>query len=715
MIQPVRIVSAAMKQSLVAFFLTIPFAAPGHAQSQPSPSPSPALRSTTTVQVEATTDDETISLGALGRDVDLRKIPFSVSIVSSRTLRESGARQLSDGLTGASSVNVISGFGIFDLFSVRGFESLTNGLVMIDGVREPESTFLPAYNIERLEILKGPSGFAAGPDAASSTINVLRKQPLGRDFAAVGGRFGTFKSYDVDADFGVANEDASLSARLPVFTRGSDGYRDRENSQWGFNPGVRVARPNGFIAIANYERLRSEFIPDVGLPLVNGGVPNVSREANYHSPFDFSEQDVDRARLHLEKRVGDRTLMKNLAYYTRLRWKSDGTLFVGAFIDPRVPGAITARTMTLLDDDQRLAGNRLWMETERQAGNSTHRLTAGVEAYELADEYSLDVALLPVIGIDRPLETATKPFFLIPGQSLRADAKNRVLSAFAFDEASLGSRVQALAGVRVDAFDFTEGAFGIDKSWNRVSPFVGASASLTDETRAFGAFSRGFSPASTLALGSKEPEETRQVEGGVRFSSANGRVRASATGFELKRNDITIPDGSGIPRPSGDQRSRGFELETSVARARAGVALNYSYTDGILSRFSEFGIVGINPQTFQPIQGVLDRSGNGTPFAPKHLFSARVRFDLGKGVLATAAFRANSEQFISEDNAFVIPSAQFLDAALSYARGKARVSFIGDNLLNEETFTRGFASYSVLPVQPRRLSVRFDLRYDRKP
>jgi iron complex outermembrane receptor protein len=697
-----------------ALSLAALMAAPVFAQT-PAPSPTPALRSNTTIEVEATTDDETISLGAIGRDVDLKRIPFSLSVVPSRTLREAGARQLSDGLTGASSVNVVSGFGIFDLFSVRGFDSLTNGLVMIDGVREPESTFLPAYNIERLEILKGPSGFAAGPDAAASTVNVLRKQPLGRSFAAAGGRFGTFNSYDVDADLGASNKDASLSARLPLFARGSDGYRDRENRQWGVNPGLRVARSSGFVAVVNYERLRSEFLPDVGIPLLNGAVPNVSRENNYQAPFDFSEQDVDRARLRLEKRAGDRTVLKNLTYFTRLRWKTDGTLFVGAFVDPRAGGAITARTLTLLEDDQRLFGNRFWVETRREAGSSSHRLTAGAEFYELADEYALDVALLPVIGIDRPVETATRPLFIIPGFSVRADAKNRVLAAFAFDEVSLGSKAQVLAGVRVDSFDFTEAAFRIDKSWTRVSPFVGASVELTPQARAFAAFSRGFSPASTLALGSKEPEETQQVEGGFRLASESGRVRVSLTGFELKRNDITIPDGSGQPRPTGDQRSRGFEVETSFDRERAGVSFNYSYTDGILTRFREFGIVGVDPRTFQPIQGVLDRSGNASPFAPKHLFSARVRFDLGKGLQATAAFRANSEQFISEDNAFSIPSARFVDAALSYSRGPVRISVIGDNLADEKTYTRGYASYSVLPVQPRRLSVRFDFRHDRKP
>jgi len=689
-------------------------ASPVLAQPAAVASPSPALRSNTSVDVQADTDDESISIGFLAREVDLDKAPLSLSVVPSRALREKGARQLSDGLDGASSVNVLSGFSIFDLFVIRGFDSLSNGLVMIDGVREPESTFLPAYNIERLEILKGPSGFAGGPDAAASTVNVLRKLPLCRDFAAFGARYGTFHSFDVDADLGLSNDSSSFSARLPLFLRGSDGYRDRENAQWGLNPGIRVVRPSGLIAILNYERLRSEFEPDVGLPLVDGAVPDVARESVYQSPFDFSDQNVDRVRLGIEKRFGDRAILKNLSYFTRLDWKSDGTLFVGPFTDPRVPGALTARTLTLLEDDQKLSGNRLWLDLSRSAGSSNHLLTFGLEAYELADNYSLDVALLPVIGIFQPVETATRPLFFLPGNSVRAIARNRALSAFAFDEASFGSKVQALVGVRFDAFNFAEDNFSIDESWNRVSPFLGASVELHRSARAFAAFSAGFSPPSTLALGSREPEESRQVEGGIRFASQDGRFRAAATGFELTRNNITIPDGSGQPRPTGDQRSRGFEIESHVEKDRIGVSLAYSFTDGILSRFAEFGTVGFDPATFQPIQGVLDRTGNASPFAPRHLFSARARLDLGRGLLATLAFRAASEQFISEDNAFKIKASRFVDASVSYTRGSVRISMIGDNLLNEETFTRGYSPYSVLPVPPRRLSVRLDLRFDQK-
>ena len=96
---------------------------------------------------------------------------------------------------------------------------------------------------------------------------------------------------------------------------------------------------------------------------------------------------------------------------------------------------------------------------------------------------------------------------------------------------------------------------------------------------------------------------------------------------------------------------------------------------------------------------------------------ARVTFldgTLAVGILLAlvlnAAFRADGKQFIAEDNAFAIPSARFIDAGVSYTRKRVRITVFGDNLLDEESYTRGFASYSVMPVPTRRCSVRIDVR-----
>jgi outer membrane receptor protein involved in Fe transport len=66
---------------------------------------------------------------------------------------------LGDALHNVSGVNAQTGFGVFDYFIIRGFESLTNNLVLTDGAAEPEVTFYNMYNIERVELLKGPGAF----------------------------------------------------------------------------------------------------------------------------------------------------------------------------------------------------------------------------------------------------------------------------------------------------------------------------------------------------------------------------------------------------------------------------------------------------------------------------------------------------------------------------------------------------------------------------
>jgi hypothetical protein len=101
----------------------------------------------------------------------------------------------------------------------------------------------------------------------------------------------------------------------------------------------------------NFEYVQSEFAPDSGIPLLNGTLADVPRTRSYQSPFDTSDQDVYRLRLDVEHRLSDRVVFRNKAYYTDLKWISDGTLILGAF---PVPGFTTlvARTLPMLDDRQ---------------------------------------------------------------------------------------------------------------------------------------------------------------------------------------------------------------------------------------------------------------------------------------------------------------------------------------------------------------------------
>ena len=168
-------------------------------------------------------------------DVPLRLMPASVSVVTRALSEEQNAVTVSDALRNTSGVNVQSNFGQHDFFVVRGFDSLSGGLVLTDGLAEPEATFYNLYNVERVEVLKGPGGFLYGTNALAGTVNLLRLKPAKDAFwgAEVGG--GSFDTYNAafDANFG----GDAVRFRLNGLWRESDGYRDgRESEIAAVNP-----------------------------------------------------------------------------------------------------------------------------------------------------------------------------------------------------------------------------------------------------------------------------------------------------------------------------------------------------------------------------------------------------------------------------------------------------------------------------------------------
>ncbi|MHC4676797.1 MAG: TonB-dependent receptor plug domain-containing protein, partial [Planctomycetota bacterium] len=163
--------------------------------------------------------------------ISLRRTPASVSIIRQTLLKDQQGVVLGDALRNVSGINSHTGFGVFDYFTVRGFNSLENGLILTDGTAEPEISFYNLYNVERVEVLKGPGSFLYGGNPLSGTINMVRKRPVFSTFARFSITYGYFNSYRNVIDVGTADLKQSLAARLTALWQGSDGYRNGKESQ----------------------------------------------------------------------------------------------------------------------------------------------------------------------------------------------------------------------------------------------------------------------------------------------------------------------------------------------------------------------------------------------------------------------------------------------------------------------------------------------------
>ncbi len=631
--------------------------------------------------------------------------PANVGVVVRGLFEEQGATVLGDALENISGVGVQTGFGVFDLFVLRGFDSLSGGLILTDGAPEPESSFYQLYNTERVELFKGPAGFLYGGNPLAGLVNLVRKAPLPASFTVVGAAGGSFATYEgnLDANW---SDGGPWSLRLNSLWRQGDGHRDGlDHDTMAVNP-VLAWRPDEATTLTlGLEWMEADFQPDAGIPVVDGRIAEVPRERSYASPFDRSEQQIGRLQLDFERQLSDRSTLRNKTYVRQLDWLSDGTLL--GFVFPNAAGSLdVSRTLLLLDDKQQFIGNQLELVLTRETGKVTHRLLAGIEVTEFADEFTLDVALLPTIDIFQPVETAVGPPFVLPGFSSAGDARSTVVAPYFVDQIALSERLQLLAGARWDSIDFEDSVSGVSRSQSELSPMLGLVFRASDRTSLYANAGRSFAPPSPRVMDAPEPEESRQIEVGARWTAPDGRLRATVAAYELERDNIAIPDDNGFTQQAGDQRSRGIELELAASPGRGWRTLfNYAYNDAELTRFSELVRLPLPPGF-----AVFDRSGNRPAFAPEHLAGFWLSRRFASGWNVGGGGRWVGEQFIAEDNAARLGSYALLDATAGRTFGSWRWSVHLENLTDERYETRGFGGASVIPGRPFSATLRLEVR-----
>ena len=636
--------------------------------------------------------------------VPLDRTPFNVGVVGDRLLAEQGAWTLGDALIDVSGVSVEAGAGVFDFFVLRGFDSLSSGLVLTDGAPEPEVTFYPLFNVERVEVFKGPAGFLYGSNPLSGAVNIVRRQPEPGRFGRVALEGGSFGTAAGEVDWNGGRDDGSLGFRLNATYRRTDGYREgKDGKLTAINPALTWRPSDRSSLTLNAEVGASDFQPDAGLPLIGGELPPVSRDTAYESDRDRSEQDVRRFQADYQVQLTSTLGVRNKTYYRDLDWASDGTLLFGAFPNG-FGGFVVARALLLLDDRQRLFGNQLELTYTGTAAGMDHRLVAGLEVSRADDEFTLGFAQLPLTDLVHP-SPATGPLFVAPQGA--GDARSRVVAPYVIDHVTLSPRWQALAGVRFDDIDFEDDATRTKRDDGEWSPMLGLVFAPAPELSVYASAAQSFAPASARVSGERKPERSRQVELGVRRSWAGGRVRTTTSVYQLERENIAIPDDNGFTQQAGDQRARGVELEL-LAQPRPGLAVvgSYAYTDSELTRFAEL-VQTPSP----PFVAVFDRSGNQSAFAPKHLARAWVSQRLGRGLRLGAGLRYVGARFTAEDNAVELDDVLLLDAGVGYDLDAWGISLDLDNLTDEEYETRAFGSSSVLPAAPFAARLRLERRF----
>ncbi len=621
--------------------------------------------------------------------------PFSVGVVTEGLFASQQAQVLSDALQNVSGVATHTGFGVFDYFVIRGFDSLSSGLVLVDGAPEPESTFYHLYNVESVEVLKGPGAFLYGGNPLAGSVNLVRKEAVFENFCQTGGRFGSFGTARGQLDFNQKNAGGNFAFRLNTFGRRSNAYRVfKDNWQVGINPSASFQLGQKSLLSLNFEYVRNDYKPDSGIPLYRNQIPDVPRTQSYQSPFDVSDQNIYRIRMDFTTTVSHSLMLRNKFYYTDLAWRSDGTIFPAVL--PNEEGRVDVyRSLLRLDDRQRLVGNQTEALLNFTTGRIKHDLLFGFELRRIGDAFSLDVAHLPPLDLFDPVETASRPGVTIPSLSQIADTRTWDLAPYFLEQISLFDPVTVFVGGRFDALDFEDSVSGLVRDSHKFSPLIGITYAPARGLTVYANAGQAFAPPSSQVVGERAPEESSQFELGLKKEFCDGKALLTLAFYHLERDNIAIPDQTGVTRQIGGQRSRGVEFDlVGELDSTLYVFGSYAFTDARLTEFREL----IDPSfgQFPPI--LVDRSGNWPAFVPKHIFNLWLIKEFSRGFSLGAGPRYVSRQFIAADNDYAIDPALTFNLSLAYRLEDWKLSLNVRNLTGTEYETMGYGSNAVLPA-----------------
>ena len=645
--------------------------------------------------------------------IALEKLPQSVQVISSEDIIARGATSVGDLLRTVPSANVgnsrVSRFQSFSL-NVRGFlvDQMRNGIRQ----RYYEDVDASALsNVDKVEVLKGPSAVLYGQSAVGGIVSIITKKPTD-SFAASGAiTLGTFNQKVATLDVGGPVSE-TLGIRITGEIERSGTFVDfqdidRENLAVTFN-----WRPSDHVSaylVAEYVERRT--LSNPGLPVVgtvtSNGVARISRKAFLAEP-EFASLKADSPLLQAWVDVD---LGNGWAITPRLQYSELNT----PFTQIRVLG-VDATDPTLVRRNGRIGSEndsytigQIDLTGTIRTGSLTHKLLVG---YEYDRERSIFIQS-NFVGV--PLINGLNPTYLSIAQ------KPALAFAFNFagntdghalylqDQVEIGKRLGLVLGIR-HSWLKNEGFFSTDpttfgvadvESPELTSVQAGATYQLDGGFSIFGGYNTGFDVensfggAPTVDGDRLQPETSEQFEAGLRYASDRAQVTLST--FQIKRRDVAgdDPDNPGFSKNIGSFRVRGLELEGKVD-VLDGLSLSagYAYLAGKITASATPTEVGGR------IADLARHSGNvrvtyaipGTPF------------DVRAG-LAYQGKRA-----IASASPILLDDIVLADMGVGAKFGQFRVDLVANNVFDVTYYTVAGAHQgnrnSVYPGDPRTVSLR---------
>jgi catecholate siderophore receptor len=637
----------------------------------------------------------------------LLDVPQSITVVTQQLIHDQMMLSVGDVVRYVPGITAIQGENNRDQVVIRG--NSTSADFFVDGVRDDVQYYRELYNLDRVEVLKGPNAMIFGRGGGGGVINRVTKEaefmPL-REITLDGGMYNN-KRFATDLNQPLGDK---VAVRLNGMYENSDSFRDHVGlTRYGINPTVTLKPTKTTRITLGYERFRDDRTADRGIPSFQGKPVDIPSATFFGNPdLSHVRAAVNLGSIAVEQQVG-RVILHNR------------TTFGGydRGYQNFVPGAVSAdKTQdTLTGYNNATKRFNIFNQTDvtytAYTGKIKHTLLAGAEfGHQLTDNFRNtaffnNTAASILIPLSSPTISTPVTF-----RQAATDADNHldtnVAAGYVQDQVELSKYIQLIGGIRFDHFDLKyhnnstgENLGRIDKL---VSPRAGIVVKPVSTVSIYGSYSVSYLPSSgdqfsslTTITQQVKPEKFNNYEAGVKWD-VRPRLSLTTAVFRLNRENTRSTDPNDPTRiiQTGSTRTNGFEIGLNGSLTHAwSIAGGYAYQDAFFSSATTAALAG------QQVGQV-----------PHHTFSLWNNYQIARRLGAGLGILHRSDMFAAVDNTVTLPGYTRADVAVFYSlTEKWRLQANLENLLDKKYYLNADSNTNISPGSPRAMRVGLTARF----
>jgi catecholate siderophore receptor len=544
-------------------------------------------------------DDARLSLSSTKYTQPLLDTPQTVTVISKEVMEEQGATTLRDVLKNVPGLTITAGEGgnpAGDNLTLRGFSARND--IFIDGVRDISPQSRDPFNLEQVDVVKGPGSVYTGRGSTGGSINLLNKTPgLKRGF---GGTldFGSDATRRATADINLPVGD-TIGFRLNMLAHhsGVAGRDVVEFDRWGVAPSLTLGLGKPTRLTVSYYKLKQDNISDYGIPWVpvtnNALVEFRDRPAPVpRNTFyglrdrDFENLNSDLVTLKFEHDFNDALSLRNQLRYANSSRDSIAT-------PPRFANNNSTainRELRSWQTEDKVWDNQTDLLARFNTGSVEHALVTGADFTRENNVRHTRTGpnMLTTLFNPNPDDVYTGTITTSP---IVGDVTANSQAVYLFDTAKLGKKWELNGGLRWDRFDaegITTTGTPVSRVDKMLSTRLGAVFKPLPQGAIYASYGTSLNPsleglsyntANTVI----DPEKTYTIEAGSKWDFLGGRMLVSGAIFRVEKENARTPGVSPGDPPQvleGKQRVDGLELSVEGNLTRAWQVLaGYTFLD----------------------------------------------------------------------------------------------------------------------------------------